>query len=250
MKVGAGFNMNVTPANGEGDARATSMEELCRAPPWSIAPIGSISRRSVVLGQPQGVELFRVITEGCAGSSMEELCGLCEQQSSVHELPSQNSMELFRMENITSDNGEIGDTDTRAQIDDPNNAARHTTDIEDGGALPATVRHNIIGLIGNKMYTNDSTQQPDKTEQPANRTEHEETEADPVTPDDCDDDSDSHTYNYVDRDDINNLRQASQDIQPADEEGDTTQPSSDQQGGSHTTNNTNNLPGQDNNKEP
>ncbi|XP_078700976.1 uncharacterized protein LOC144927433 [Branchiostoma floridae x Branchiostoma belcheri] len=81
-------------------------------------------------------------------------------------------------------------------------------------------------------------------EQPAIRTEHEETEADTVAPDDCDDDSDSHTYNYIDddQDDINSQQQASEDIQAADEEGDATQPSSDQQGDSHTTNNANYVP--------
>ncbi|KAI8502423.1 hypothetical protein Bbelb_200110 [Branchiostoma belcheri] len=103
---------------------------------------------------------------------------------------------------------------------------------------------NIIGLVGNKMYATDSDQQAGHKEQPATPTQHEETEADAMAPDDCDDDPDSHTYNYIDddQDDINNLRQASQDIQPADEEGDTTQPSSDQQSGSHTTNNENYVP--------
>ncbi|KAI8502424.1 hypothetical protein Bbelb_200120 [Branchiostoma belcheri] len=155
-------------------------------------------------------------------------------------------METFHITGTSDDNpkghdGKRDDTNTPAQMDDTNNAGKHTTDIEDGGAFPVPVGRNIIGLVDNKMYANDSTQQADKTEQPAIRTEHEETEA---VPDDCDDDSDSHTYNYIDDDqeDINNVRQVSQDIQAADEEGDTTQPSSDQQSSSDTTNNANYVP--------
>ncbi|XP_019631177.1 PREDICTED: uncharacterized protein LOC109475075 [Branchiostoma belcheri] len=138
----------------------------------------------------------------------------------------------------------------RGDINKPRQASQdiQAADEEGDTTQPSSDQQSGSHTTNNTNNVPGALQQDNNKEQPANRTEHEETEADPVAPDDCDDDPDSHTYNYVDRDDINNLRQASQDIQAANEEGDTTQPSSDQQGGSHTTNNTNNLPGQDNNK--
>ncbi|KAI8502464.1 hypothetical protein Bbelb_200520 [Branchiostoma belcheri] len=148
------------------------------------------------------------------------------------------------MENIitsTSDDnpkghdGEKDDTNTPAQMDDTQN--KHTTDIEDGGAFPVPVGRNIIGLVDNMMYANDSTQQAGHSEP----TQDGGTETVATEDYDYDYDSDSHVYHYADGDDINNVPQS--DVgngnggHPDDKGEDTTVPKNPRRGASDLRNN-------------
>ncbi|KAI8502444.1 hypothetical protein Bbelb_200320 [Branchiostoma belcheri] len=124
------------------------------------------------------------------------------------------------------------DTNTPRQIGDTKKDGEHATDIEAENTLSVTVGRNIIGLVGNKMYATDSTQQAG----------HE----------DYDNDPDSHVYHYADEDDINNVLQSDQGNGNVGHPNDTAVPNNSRKGASYLRHNPVYDPGalsQDNKKE-
>ncbi|CAH1248783.1 CD209 [Branchiostoma lanceolatum] len=145
-----------------------------------------------------------------------------------------------------------GGNKTVRQIGIPIKNGGHETDRESRSTFPVTVSRNISGSVENTLYKTGSPQQAAHRELPAIPTEDEETEVKTVASEDCDDEAEAHEYNYINRDDVNNLRQSGEDNgQPYNKE-DTALPGNAQRDAPDLLNNPTYVPGAlrgDNNKE-
>eukprot|EP00058_Branchiostoma_floridae_P009732 XP_002595220.1 hypothetical protein BRAFLDRAFT_101802 [Branchiostoma floridae] len=103
-------------------------------------------------------------------------------------------------------------------------------DMEARGTFTVTVGRNVIGLAANTMYKTGSAQQSGHK--------------DDGTPDDCNDDPESHVYNNSDTDDIDRPQQPAAEIgQRADKQENTTASNNVQKDDSGLLNNPTYVPG-------